>query len=571
MNGLESLGLTLLHFVWQGLLIGLIAVLINRSLEKSSANVRYVAACCALAMMGVAVVGTFLWITRPASSGLGVAMSSAGAGSLAVVAVTGDAPYQSWIQLLPWLDFLWFTGVCALAVRSVSSWFAALRLTRSGVVLAPEEWQQRAARLMQRLAIAKPVRLCESMIAEVPSVIGWLRPVILIPAGTLAGLSADQLETILAHELAHVRRHDYLINLLQTAIETLLFYHPAVWWVGNRIRMERENCCDDLAVEECGDAFLYARALANLEQLRHAGPRLALAATDGRLLSRIARLLSHRAEQTGADTRSYWLPALLMVMLAAAGVVAQQRVPPAARAPVVEPAPAPAPEPPAPPASPGQPEAPPQVSAPAPAPAKENFIETMDRAGMRGLSVDQLVALKIHGVTPEYIQKTKAMGLSLNVDQLTAFQIHGVTPEYMNEWKTRGWTLTPDQLIAFRIHGVTSAAIDQMRALGFAVSADEAVATRIHNITPEFAKTWKDAGFANVKFDELLALRIHNVEPAMIEELRSLGFSKPTLEQLVQARIFNITPAFVASVRKRGFDKLTFEQLVQLRQMDIVR
>ena len=573
MNWLESLGLTLLHFVWQGLLIGLIAALINTALKKSSANVRYVAACCALAMMGVAVVGTFLWITRPASAGYGVATSAAGARSLAVAAVIGDAPSQSWTQLLPWLDFLWFAGVCALAVRSVVSWFAAMRLTRSGVIVAPEEWQHRAARLMQRLAIAKPVRLCESMIAEVPSVIGWLRPVILIPAGTLAGLSVDQLETILAHELAHVRRHDYLINLLQTAIETLLFYHPAVWWVGNRIRMERENCCDDLAVEVCGDAFLYARALANLEQLRHTGPRLALAATDGGLLSRIARLLGHRAEQTGTDTRSYWLPALLMVVLAAAAVVAQQGVPPAAPVPVparvVEPAPAPAPEPPTPPGSSESPEAPPQVNAPAP--PKEDFIETMDRAGMKGLSVDQLVALKIHGVTPEYIQQTKAMGLSLNVDQLTAFRIHGVTPEYMNEWKTRGWTLTPDQLIAFRIHGVTAQAIDQMRALGFAVSADEAVATRIHNVTPEFVKTWKDAGFANVKFDELMALRIHNVGPAMIQELRSLGFQNPSLDQLVQARIFNITPAFVASVRKRGFDKLTFDQLVQLKQMDIVR
>ncbi len=560
---LEPLGFTLLHFVWQGLLIGLIAALINTALKKSSANVRYLAACCALAMMGFAVVCTFLWITKPTSAGLGVATFAAGARSLAGTAVIGDARPQSWARLLPWIDFLWFAGVCALGVRSAVSWFAAMRLKRNGVVVAPHEWQQRAARLMRRMAITQPVRLCESMIAEVPSVIGWLRPVILIPVGTLAGLSVDQLETILAHELAHIRRHDYLINLFQTAIETLLFYHPAVWWVGNRIRVERENCCDDLAVEVCGDAFLYARALANLEHLRHSGSQVALAATDGGLLSRIARLLGHRSEQTGTDTRSYWLPALLMVMVAAAGVVAQQRVPPAAPASVVEP------EPPTPPAGPGLPEPPPQISTPAP--LKQDFIETLDRAGLKGLSVDQLVGLKIHNVTSEYIQQTKSLGLSLNVDQLIAFQIHDVTPWYINEWKTRGWTLTPDQLIAFRIHGVTAQAIDQMRALGVTVTADEAVAMQIHDVTPEFVKTWKDAGFANLKLDELMALRIHNVELAMIPELRSLGFRNPSLDQLVQARIFEITPAFVASVRKRGFDNLTFDQLVRLKQMEIIR
>jgi beta-lactamase regulating signal transducer with metallopeptidase domain len=97
-------------------------------------------------------------------------------------------------------------------------------------------------------------------------VIGWLRPVILLPVSVLAGLTPQMMEAILAHELAHIRRHDYLLNMLQTAIETLLFYHPAVWWVGRKIRQERENCCDDLAVTACGDALIYARALTALSR-----------------------------------------------------------------------------------------------------------------------------------------------------------------------------------------------------------------------------------------------------------------------------------------------------------------
>jgi hypothetical protein len=461
---------------------------------------------------------------------------------------------------------------------------AAQRLRHSGVSPAPPEWQERAIRLMQRLAISTPVRVCESAIAEVPSVIGWLRPVVLIPASALSGLSPEQLETILAHELAHVRRHDYLINLLQTAIETLLFYHPAVWSVGNRIRAERENCCDDLAVEVCGDAFVYARALADLEQLRHTGHRFALAATDGGLLRRISRVLGQRAERPAAGSRSYWLPALLMVLIATVGVVAQQRtkpspfaVPTPPEAPAVEPAaPVPAPAPAARPeaAVPDPPPVadlePPQAPEPPDPPeSKEDFIETMNRAGFKGLSVDQLVALKIHGVTPAYIAQMKTMGIT-DINQIVGMRTQGVTPEYANEWKSRGWNLKPEQLMAFRIHGVSAEAIDQMKAAGFTLNADEAITMRIHGITPEFAKSWRDLGFTDIKFDQLVALRIHGANPALLQELHGMGFQKVGVDQLLQARIFGVTPAFVQEVRKHGFENLTFEQLVKLRQFDII-
>jgi HEAT repeat protein len=122
-------------------------------------------------------------------------------------------------------------------------------------------------------------------------VVGWLRPVILLPASALTGLTPQQLEAIIAHELAHIRRHDYLINLLQAVIETLLFYHPAVWWVSRQIRQEREHCCDDLAVAVCGDSLTYARALLEMEQLRAAGPQLAMAVNGGSLMNRIQRLV----------------------------------------------------------------------------------------------------------------------------------------------------------------------------------------------------------------------------------------------------------------------------------------
>jgi hypothetical protein len=145
------------------------------------------------------------------------------------------------------------------------------------------------------------VRLCQSALVEVPTVIGWLRPVVLVPVSTLAGLSPGQVEAILVHELMHVRRHDYLVNLAQTVIEIALFYHPAVWWVSAHARREREHACDDATVQACGgDALMYANALADLEELCRdnrttrfnlPSPGAVAANGGGLLMSRIQRLI----------------------------------------------------------------------------------------------------------------------------------------------------------------------------------------------------------------------------------------------------------------------------------------
>ncbi len=140
---------------------------------------------------------------------------------------------------------------------------------------------------------------------------GWLRPALLLPAATVMGLTAQQLEAVLAHEFAHILRYDHLVNMLQTGVETLLFYHPAVWWASARIRQERELCCDDLAVASCGDALCLARALTRLERLRLTTPRLALSSNGGPLLYRIQRL----AGVTGGRRGPSKLPGMLALSL----------------------------------------------------------------------------------------------------------------------------------------------------------------------------------------------------------------------------------------------------------------
>ena len=161
------------------------------------------------------------------------------------------------------------------------------------------------AGLVDRMGVSRAVRVLISPLADTPSVVGWLRPVILIPYLNLPGwgLTAEQLETVIAHEIAHVRRHDYLVNVLQSVVEALLFYHPAVWWISARIRQERELCCDDMVVKSCGDAICYARALTGLERMR-SGPRtLALGSTDGALSYRVRRLLGEVVNERQGPSR----------------------------------------------------------------------------------------------------------------------------------------------------------------------------------------------------------------------------------------------------------------------------
>jgi uncharacterized protein involved in exopolysaccharide biosynthesis len=174
---------------------------------------------------------------------------------------------------------------------------------------------QRLDDLRRRLSIGRPVRLVKSALVEVPTVLGWLRPVILLPASSLAGLTPGQLDAILVHELAHVRRFDYLVNVLQCLIETVMFYHPVVWWISRCIREERENCCDDFVVKVSGNRVAYARALATLESLRGEMPQLAFAASGGSLLNRVRRLLGASGSEETMSLRQIGGLALLGVGL----------------------------------------------------------------------------------------------------------------------------------------------------------------------------------------------------------------------------------------------------------------
>ncbi len=296
MNGIETIAWALVHFLWQGALVGLVAAGVLALLRNGRAAVRYVVAAGFLLLMLALPAVTAVRLAGSSGTGTaspGVRLVPAQTEARPVSQPALIRPPGALPPVLPWVFGLWLAGVAAFSVYHLGGWRVAQRLSRQG--RAPRESLEVLVRgLCRRMGIERAVILLESATVSVPTVVGWLRPVLLVPASTLTGLSPQQLEAILAHELAHVRRHDYLVNLLQAAVETLLFYHPAVWWVSAQVRRERESCCDDLAVAVCGDRLGYARALADLEGLRSAGPRLALAADGGSLSDRIRRLVGAR-------------------------------------------------------------------------------------------------------------------------------------------------------------------------------------------------------------------------------------------------------------------------------------
>jgi beta-lactamase regulating signal transducer with metallopeptidase domain len=263
-------------------------------------------------------MGTWFWIAGTAPS-LGPASLPMAAGSLP--ASHGlEALRDTLRPALPWASALWILGVAFMSLRLLGGWAWMQRLRWRLAEPAPAAWQQRVARLCGQLGVRGSVLMLKSLAVDAPMVIGWLKPVILVPAAALAGMAPQALETILAHELEHIRRHDYLVNLLQSMVEALLFYHPAVWWLSRQIRLERENCCDDAAVSLCGDPVLYARALAGLEDLRQThplNPNLALAANGGSLMNRIQRLILPKLPPSSAG-RAGLLAVLAVSALGAA-------------------------------------------------------------------------------------------------------------------------------------------------------------------------------------------------------------------------------------------------------------
>ncbi len=354
-NFIERLGWVLVHSLWQFALLSAIAFVLQRAMRRASSSARYLVLLGMLAAIVAAPLVTWCVLpveapqpvvaAAPASVPMPippalprevmlaptpVASPPAPLAAASVVPVVKapplpptpllELPQTTWSERIreavtPWLSTIvwgWSLGVLAFALRPLMGWITVRRLRTSGVSPVPEAVQAALAATAQRLGITHAVRVLQSAVVQVPIVAGYFQPVILLPVSIVTGMPASQLEAILAHELAHIRRHDYLVNLAQTLVETVFFYHPAVWWLSHQIRCERENCCDDIAVSALGSRLDYSRALLALEELRSVQTPLAIGANGGSLLERVRRLFHREADLDSISSGSMALGVVLV-------------------------------------------------------------------------------------------------------------------------------------------------------------------------------------------------------------------------------------------------------------------
>lgn len=323
-----QLGWVLVDFLWQGALIGCAAALLLTALRNARAESRYLVACSALLLC-------LLWPATALVLRLANGGEAGGGAALPLgqwLASRGEAQAAGWTGLLQdslsWIVGAWAFCAGALALRMALGLLWVRQAARARVTDA--HWQARLASMAHGFGIARQVRLQVVEGLASPVTAGWLKPVVLVPAALLTGMPAQLLEALLAHELAHVKRCDYLVNLAQGVIESLLFYHPAVWWISHRIRVEREHIADDLAASSLGEPRRLALALSELEKRQFSTHDLAQAANGGDLMQRIKRLLR-------PDTQALnWKAAVPVLGLAAACIAGCAQTPAAVQEPAAQ-------------------------------------------------------------------------------------------------------------------------------------------------------------------------------------------------------------------------------------------
>ena len=681
-NVMQPLGWALVHFLWQGLAVAAtawVAMAVSRS-----PRTRYAVAVGALVLMVAAPIGTF-FLELNAESGATMASHvfpamgagaeynasthppAPGAARASIATITqkiGNANLNLPPRVLLLLVEVWFAGVVFFSLRYAGGMLLIERLRRNDAKPVSAILLEKCMALQRGLGLDRVIRYCECYRIDTPAVIGWLRPVVLLPAAILTGLTEKQLTAVIAHELAHIQRLDSFVNLFQVAAETLLFYHPAIWWVNKRIRAERENCCDDAAISVCGDALEYARALTLMAE-RRAAPSLAMALNRSPLEARVMRLLGMGDFRGGIRTAGFAASFLCLAgavfagnaflsnagkSLAPvnAGTISQEVRNTSANVneartkalaasvahSIVHSAvetmmhsdwiTADAQSQAAASASSANQEAAAQRATTANQAARESYIDSLKAAGLQNLDVDEIVALKVQGITadyvrtmialnlkvdadtlvglkvqditPEYVKSIRDMGLQADADGLIALKVQGITPEYLKAIHDMGWKPDADEAIALKVQGITPEYVREMRANGLDGDADMFIAMKVQGITPEYAKKVRDLGL-KPSTDELVAMRVQNVTPEYIQGIRATGLNPDTddligmkvqgvtpdyvkalqaaglkdlnAEDVIGAKVQGITPEFIEEARKHGFKGLDLEKLLALKRADV--
>jgi beta-lactamase regulating signal transducer with metallopeptidase domain/uncharacterized protein YnzC (UPF0291/DUF896 family) len=584
---MRVLAWSLLHFLWQGAAIASVAAALMFAFRRPAT--RYLVGIGALALMLVSFAGTFMYVSGANEAAAEVSSAGApAAASLSSLGATANPVDHAGEQAAVssdggflWIARGWLAGVFVFALRIAFGLLVIEYLRRRNLVALPDALVERFRALQEKLGVRREIRYAECNSLSVPAAIGVFRPLVLLPIRALTGLSPEQLDAVVAHELGHIKRFDVAVNFFQVIAESLFFFHPAVWWLNRRIRADREDCCDDMAIATCGGTVGYARALATMEGWR-AVPSLAMAATGSSAAARVARLLGVSTNNRGGRTAGVVTASLVLATALIAGAVSvgtsgpalaqthespvDQLValadstvsaaepgisspePVADAEPVANAAPAPAPvaspapvAPPAPAAVP-KPKSAPKPVRPVNPPSdvnKTSYINEM-RTEFDNLEVEELIQLRVQDVTPEYIHEIRNMGFKPSANEVVMLKVQDVTPQYIRDIRALGFNPTLDEIVAMKVQDVTPEYVKGMRAMGMGADVNELISMKVQDVTPEYRATLERAGY------------------------------KLDTSQLIQAKVMDITPEFVKQAEAHGFKNLTFDKLVQLKLADVL-
>jgi beta-lactamase regulating signal transducer with metallopeptidase domain len=618
-----ALGWTLLHFCWQGTAVAVAYAVVDRMTSKATSKVRYAVALSAFMLMPLVVLGTFAMEIRVATP---TAQTKEAAPVITGFLFTdrtptvhelplasGFAQQEEWLviraeRLMPWVDGFWLIGVLLLALRSLGGWWQLELIRRHALRMVPQEVERSFQRIREQVHAGRKVALRISDQVISPLAMGVWRTTVILPMSAVTGMPKEELEAVMAHELGHIRRWDFIWNLMQTAVESVLFFHPAVWRLSRIVRERREVCCDEIAVECCAGAAVYARALLRLEEQRAVNLRMAMAlgGCGGSLLGRVRKVLGEdiamedrMTSGVSVATAGAVVMALLLgpkagtavaapVLYAVRPVVAQvvQAMPgsmlsqmPGVNSRVMVPDPAIAPAagsqqdvatPMVAPAAPiTAPPSTPMVAPVAPTTEAWPTPKAAPSAPKATPSTTPMVAPPAPKATP------KATPLP------APHAIPSLPPQaFINTTRPRLVAMTFMNMAIFERQETSGSAqskgttyIDGMRAAGYPLDLNndlnELFALKSMGVTPEYAKSMGATGLGKPTVHELITLKSMGVTPEYVASLKQSGMAPKDFHEVVTEKSLGITPAYAAEMKQKGFGDLNVHELVTMKSMGI--
>jgi len=532
---LRALCWALLHSLWQGLILAVVAGLILVLTKKASSSLRYNLLCCGMILF-LAVSGytfysqlhaidaseTTSTATHP---GPGSPVSpeprisdTHGSSSVINAAQQGTHALRTAIDgLVQYFDthaamvvVIWFILFLTRFVKLLSGLVYAQRIRHYQTRLAPTEWQQRLEELLAKLKISRPILLLESALIQVPVVVGYLKPAVLVPIGMLAHLPADQVESILLHELAHIRRKDYLFNLVQHIIDTLFFFNPALIWISSLIRTERENCCDDIAIRETRSRRQLIEALVSFHEYRRRENEFAMGfagTKENPVVLRVKRIVHKTNHSLNIAQQVVLMAGLLLVCAAFVTINSAQKVDT-----TFKPKPTPAMQ------SLPKPDTTIKDAKqdPAPAAKKPAPVHPSTKQPTSVQSPKQEEVAK-HQEPSADTSRINYLGFqNLTLDKLIEMKEHGVTADFILGLRKLGYTdFTPNQAIELRDHGVNIDFVRDLVDMGFKQpSLRKLVELRDHGVTSEYISACKNKFGKLLELNDYIKLRDAGINPS---------------------------------------------------------